>query len=76
MVKGPYVISDHMDPVKHHATGRIHDSKSQFRKDTKASGCVEIGNEMGKSRKPIPLDKRQRRDDIARTIYNLRNNIK
>lgn len=76
MPKGPYIISDHMDPVKHHGTGRIHDSKSEFRKDTKSCGAIETGNDPIKPRKSIPLDRRQRRDDIARTIYNLRNGIK
>jgi hypothetical protein len=52
-MKGPYVISDHMEPTKHHATGKVHDSKSQFRRDTKAAGCVEIGNEPIRPCRPI-----------------------
>ena len=71
----PFVISDTMDPLKHHATGAIIDSKSKFRANTKASGCVELGNEPVRSRKPIRLDNRQRRDDIKRAVYNLRNGI-
>ena len=70
------VISDHMEPAKHHGTGRIHDSKAKFRAETKATGCIEIGNEPIRPRKHIPLDKAQRRDDIRRTVYNLRNGIK
>lgn len=70
------IISDNMDPVKHHGTGRIIDSKAKFRADTRASGCVEIGNERIQARNPIALDRRQRREDIKRTIYNLRNGIK
>ena len=72
----PYVISDTMDPLKHHGTGAIIDSKSRFRADTKASGCVEIGTESIKSRQPIKLDRRQRRDDIRQTLFNLRNNTR
>ena len=40
-----HVISDTMAPVKHMGTGRIHDSKSRFRADTRAMGCEEIGTE-------------------------------
>lgn len=66
-------ISDIMDPVKHHGTGRIIDSKSKFRADTKASGCVEIGTEMPKARQPIQLDRGQRREAIRQSLYNYRN---
>ena len=72
----PAVISDTMEPLRHHGTGKVTDSKSRFRADTKASGCIEIGTEPIRARKAIPLDRRQRREDIQRTIYNLRNNIK
>lgn len=69
----PYVISDTMNPTKHMGTGRMIDSKSKFRADTRASGCVEIGNESIKPRQHIPLDRGQRREAIKRTIYELRN---
>ena len=71
-----YVISDTMDPTRHMATGRMHTSKSEFRKDTRAAGCIEYGNEtahLTKPRKPVPLDRAKRREDIRRTIYELRN---
>lgn len=70
---GPYVISDTMDPMKHMGSGRVIDSKARFRAETSATGCIEIGNERIQTRKPIPLDRRQRRDDIGRAIYELRN---
>ncbi len=69
----PAVISDSMAPVKHMATGRVLDSKSQFRADTKASGCIETGNEPIKPRVPIKLDGGQRREAIRKSIYDLRN---
>lgn len=72
----PGVISDMMNPVKHHGTGRVIDSKSRFRADTKASGCIEIGNEPIRPRHPIRLDRRERREAIQRTVYNLRSGIK
>ena len=73
--EAPYVISDIMDPTRHMATGRYHTSKAAFRADTKAAGCVEVGNDPSllRPRKPVPLSREQRRDDIRRTIYNLRN---
>lgn len=47
------VISDTMDPLVHPATGRLMDSKSQFRAITRAAGCVEVGNETQRdTRKP------------------------
>lgn len=68
-----YVISDTMDPLRHMGTGEIIDSKAKFRSATRASGCVEIGNEPIKERKPIAIDRGKRRDDIRRAIYELRN---
>jgi hypothetical protein len=74
----PGVISDIMEPTQHMATGKFHTSKHKFREDTKRSGCVEIGNETGhllKPRTPVQMDRRQRRDDIRRAIYDLKNSI-
>lgn len=68
-----YVISDTMEPTKHHGTGRMIDSKRAFSKETRAIGCVELGNEAIKPRVPIPLDRGQRRDAIRKTLYDLRN---
>lgn len=72
-----YIISDIMSETRHMATGKHHTSKSEFRKDTKASNCVEVGNDSSimnpKPRQYIPLDRRQRRDDIKRAIAELRN---
>lgn len=47
-----HVISDSMDMLKHPATGHMTDSKSVFRGHTKASGCIEVGNEPMKPQKP------------------------
>lgn len=69
----PYIISDEMQPLRHMADGKMYSSKHKFREATKASGCIEIGNEdVTKPRKPIPLDRRQRREDIRRAIHDLR----
>ena len=69
-------ISDHMPDTRHMATNKIHSSKSTFRRDTKQSGCIEVGNEastMFKPRKRVELSKRQRVDDIRRSIHELKN---
>ena len=69
-----HVISDTMDPLRHHGTGEIIDSKAKFRAATKACGAIELGNEVPRMvRQAIRLDKRQRREDIKRAIYELRN---
>ena len=72
----PSVISDHMEPLKHMSTGRIIDSKARFRAETRATNCIEIGNEIPKPRQPIKLDRAKRREDIQRVVFNLRNGIK
>ena len=55
-----HVIGDSMDMLQHPATGRMTDSKSVFRVDTKASGCIEVGNDTSHmKRKPIPLPSRK-----------------
>jgi hypothetical protein len=73
-----YVIGDAMSPLRHMGDGKMYDSKQRFREATKATGNVEIGNDSSlyKTRKPIPLSREKRREDIRKTIYNLRNGIK
>lgn len=71
-----HVISDTMEPTRHMATNRIHTSKSAFRADTRASGCVEVGNEtsyLTKPRAQIKPDRAKLREDLRRAIYQLRN---
>jgi hypothetical protein len=67
----PYFTSDIMEPTRHMASGAYFTSKAAFRAETKRTGCVEIGNEVAtmlKPRKPIPLDRRKRREDIRRAL--------
>lgn len=68
-----YVISDTMAPAFHHAALKTFDSKSEFRKATRAHGCVEVGTERVKPRAPVRLDKRARVEAIRRSIQELRN---
>ena len=72
----PYYIRDHMEPTRHMVDGKIYDSKSKFREVTKAHGCIEIGNEtkyLTEPKKYVELDKRQRREDIRKAFYDVRN---
>jgi hypothetical protein len=72
----PHVIRDQMDALRHMADGKMYDSKSAFRKATKAAGCVEVGDQpnYGRNRRDPPkLDKRERVEAIKKTIYDLKN---
>ena len=67
-------ISDNMEPTRHMCDGKYYNSKREFRKVTKAHGCIEVGNDYKVTpRGPIKLDKRQRREDIKRSIHELKN---
>jgi|SRR5882672_3805565 len=70
----PNVISDIMEPTRHMATGKYHTSKSEFRKDTKASGCIEIGNDSSlyRPRPRVKLSSDNRKRDIKRAIDELK----
>ena len=41
----PMVRTDHMDMLWHPATGLYSDSKAAFRRMTRESGCIEVGDE-------------------------------
>ncbi len=68
----PSVISDTMQPLKHMATGRILDSKSQFRADTRASGTIEVGTDPAALRAAPRPEPKGVRDDVQRAIAELR----
>ncbi len=72
----PHVISDEMPPTRHMADNKYYTSKAKFRAATRAAGCIEYGTETAtllKPRKPIPLDRQKRRDDIKRALWEVRN---
>lgn len=86
VVIAPYYIPDEMAPMRHMARpsmdvtrdGRtinhMYTSKKKFRDETRARGCVEIGTEsLAGKRKHVELDRRQRRDDIKRAIWECKN---
>lgn len=72
--RGLHYIPDEMAPAKHPCNGKVYTSKKAFRDETRARGCIEVGNETTiKPRQMIVPDKKERREAIERTIYNLKN---
>ncbi len=66
------VISDSLPDLIHPCTGKCMDSKSEFRKVTRAKGGVEVGNEpMVDRRTTVGLDSSSRRADIAQAMREL-----
>lgn len=67
------IITDSLPPggLQHPCTGTYISSKSNFRKLTKAHGCVEVGNEKQTDRRQWGLG--SARDDMRQTIEQLRN---
>jgi hypothetical protein len=68
----PYVHDDTMAPSWHPADGRMYDSKSAFRRTTRAAGCVEVGNDYqseSRKREYKPLSWKQ---EIAEAIDGAR----
>ena len=50
-----HIIRDGMEAAEHPATGIVTDSKSHFRQMTKASGCIEVGDQRVPMKKtPLP----------------------
>jgi hypothetical protein len=70
------IISDIMEPTKHMASGRVIDSKARFRAETKATGCIEIGDQPIRPRIPVRLDKSQRKEAVRKAFYMVRNGYK
>lgn len=71
-----FVISDEMSATRHMADGQMYTSKAKFRQATRAAGCVEVGTEtktLLTPRKPIELDRGQRREAIQQAIHQIRN---
>lgn len=71
-----YYNSDSMESTRHMCSGKYFTSKKKYRDETRAYGCIEVGNDtkaLMKPKKQFKLDKRKRRDDIKKAIHDLRN---
>ncbi len=68
--------SDTMEPTRHMINSKMYTSKKKFRDETKAHGCVEVGDQtayLTKPRQPKVMGRRERRDDIRKALYEVRN---
>lgn len=82
MIGNEYVTmrfsSDTMPETRHMINGKYYTSKSKYRAETKAHGCVEVGNEtatMLKPKKYIPTtSRRETREQIKQSIKDLKDN--
>lgn len=54
------VHQDSMDALTNHSDGKVYDSKSSFRRATKAAGCYEVGEKV--VRPPKEIDKKKRKE--------------
>lgn len=63
------VITDTMDAIIHPITGKLMDSKSEFRKVTRANNCEEVGTSVQKDTRKLDLP--PIKEDIARAIREL-----
>jgi hypothetical protein len=58
----PFVISDSLGGINglyHHAALKRVDSKSEFRRLTKETGCIELGNEYDAATRPRDIEIKQ-----------------
>lgn len=66
---GPQIITDTIDPFRSMADGKIYSSKSAYRRELRARGLVEIGNERIERQTPkLPPV----RDTLRQTLQQLR----
>lgn len=77
--KSAAIICDEMPPTKHMANGRFYNSKSAFRRATKALGFVETGHVDVAPPKPktgyTEAEREKLRADIARSYYEVRDGM-
>jgi hypothetical protein len=63
------IITDTMPETWHPADGKHYDSKSKFRRVTRARGCIEVGTERQKDCRQFD---RNARDDVRCAIEMVR----
>lgn len=64
-VNAPAILLDSMPPLMHPASGKIYESKSAFRKETKAHGLEEVGQAKGFAAKKESFSKE---NDIVKDL--------
>lgn len=63
------IITDSMPETWHPADGKHYESKSRFRRVTRAHGCTEVGNERQTDRRQFD---RNAREDVRRAVEMVR----
>ena len=77
LVSAPRVVSDRIDPI-HGADGKMHDSMQSYKRSLTPDGNPQGERYMIAGDDPIPeykpqkFDKRQRREDIKRSIADVK----
>lgn len=69
--RAPMVISDNHAPFRSMADGRMYDSKSAYRRELKARGFEELGNDLPPHRDARDFEPRGVEADIKETIERL-----
>ena len=68
-------ISDSMPDTRHMSNGKIYTSKKKFRDETRARGCIEVGDQthyLGRKKLNTKgITKKDRVEDIKKAIYQL-----
>lgn len=76
-VSAPRVVSDSIDPI-HGADGKMHDSMQSYKRSLTPEGNPQgeryfiAGDDPVPEYKPKKFDKKQRRDDIKRSIADVK----
>lgn len=75
-----FINDDSMPACEHPITGEVFESKSAFRRVTKAHGCVEVGNDLLGRRNCPKLDAvltdEKRKEVIKASIEELKDPVK
>lgn len=64
----PYIASDTMEAIEHPCDGKKYTSKSEFRKTTRANGCIEIGDQKQKPKEKPKPDSAANRAALKRAL--------
>lgn len=64
----PQLISDIMEPVQSQETGIYYDSKSAIRREYRAYGNIEIGNDKRPPMKPKRTDRKQVKATVEKAL--------
>jgi len=73
-----HYIADEMPATRHMCNAKIYTSKKKYRNETRAYGCVEVGNNFEglkrtSNRYKKEREKKQRRHDVRRAVWELKN---